>query len=171
MKGGYIKQRWSEVSSWPCTFDVREAEMADWRGDVGGSKCLLLAVTTGECRFMLLFWLLTINLLFMAVCECVCSQSFEIERDSRYIDDTVNVDLVLWIHFVHSWFEITFPLNALLHHLPTSRVGSFLVLLCSKCLWVFTVPGSTEYNVSDCSCGPFNLMRCLPPIIIQLGAE
>lgn len=31
--------------------------------------------------------------------------------------------------------------------------------------------GSVEYHVSDCSCGPFNLMRCLPPIIIQLGAE
>lgn len=28
-----------------------------------------------------------------------------------------------------------------------------------------------EHHVSDCSCGPFSLMRCLPPVIIQLGAE
>lgn len=52
----------------------------------------------------------------------------------------------------------------------TACVGS-LHAVFKMSLWASRVTGSTERHVSDCSCGPFSLMRCLPPIIIQLGAE
>lgn len=130
------------------------------RGDVGSSKCQinhfywpLPLENVDLCSSPLL---ITHHKSTIHGCVWMCVFSVPRDRkkatgnvksiDRRCTDDTVQVDLVFRMQFGRIWFEITFPLNDLLHRLPTSCLEYFLVLLCSKCLCEcsqYQVPQST----------------------------
>lgn len=147
-----------------------------WQGDAGGSQCQinhfywpLPLESVDLCSSSLL-----ITHYKSAIHGCVWMRVFSALRDKEREKESnkkvfKHLQTMHRMQFGHIWFERTFPLNDSTNPLSTYCVGSLLVLLCSEFLCERT--GSVEYHVSDCSCGPFNLMRCLPPIIIQLGAE
>lgn len=130
------------------------------------NESLLLAVTAGECRFMLPLPQLITHHKSTLSWLCVLRQTATIRfyRGGRHAGGSCCQEAV-WS------FEITFPFEWLNPPTPPPllcRMPSCPAVFKMP-LWTFRVTGSTD--VSDCSCGPFSLMRCLPPIIIQLGAE